>query len=526
MRKIFPTRALISACLISGCFLSACLVAAGLDIAGLVLATSAQAQAARRDDAPLPVIRGTNSGASLVLPDPVDPAAGAPINYGRPKRQAKLLPKPKGRPVVRPLPLLQPYRTAPGQRRRNAQAQPDPAPTLAAIPVLPQPRRPLVDAHPFDPVGLSVGALRMTPYVESDIGFDSNPNRQNRNVKSTLFARGEAGAALKSDWSVHEFDATLRGGYSKYFDAPDASRPDASLIANARLDATRDTALDFQSRLALDSQRAGTPGILSAATLASRPLTFAYGASAGVTQKINRLTLLLRGSIDRNSYDNASLAGGGVVNLASQDYNTFGLRGRISYEVTLGISPFVDLVTDARRYDAKVDTTGFARSSNGVTGKLGSSFELTRSLTGEVSAGYGHRTYEDNRLRALAGPTFDASLVWTASPLTTVTLRGATALAESSLANASGALTRTVAVEVAHALFRNFTLTGVASYQNTDYQGVAQVENLYSLGLKADYNLTRSVVIRSSFTHDRLKSTAPGSDYTANTVLLGLRFQR
>jgi hypothetical protein len=33
------------------------------------------------------------------------------------------------------------------------------------------------------------------------------------------------------------------------------------------------------------------------------------------------------------------------------------------------------------------------------------------------------------------------------------------------------------------------------------------------------------VVLRASFTHERLKSTSPGADYTANTYLVGLRFQ-
>lgn len=505
------------------------LVLVALVLAGQVpiAVAPALAQSAGPDDQILPVIRGTTPGASLVLPAPVDPLANAPVNYGRPKKPIKLLPKAKGRPNLRPLPPLQPYRTAPGSKGRSgAQFQSERDPTTAAIPTLPQPRRRLVEDHPFDPVGLPVGSLRLTPYVESDIGYDSNPNRLNKKGKGTLFARGEGGASIKSDWSVHAFDATLRGGYSDYFAQRDASRADANLVTNARIDASRDTALDFQGRFVLDSQRAGTAGVLSAASLASRPLTYAYGGSAGITQKVNRLTMQLRGSIDRSTFDNASLSGGGTINLANQDYSTYGLRGRISYEVTPGISPFVDVVADTRRYDSRLDTSGFARSSDGLAAKAGTSFELSRILTGEVSAGYAHRSYQDARLKPLAGPTIDAALIWTASPLTTITARAATSLAEASIANSSGALTRTLQLEAAHALFRNFTLSGVATWQNTDYQGVALKENLYSVGLKAEYNVTRSVVIRSSFTHDRLQSSTPGADYTANTVLLGLRLQR
>ena len=129
-------------------------------------------------------------------------------------------------------------------------------------------------------------------------------------------------------------------------------------------------------------------------------------------------------------------------------------------------------------------------------------------------------------MKPLGGPTIDAALIWTASPLTTVSLVGTTALNETTVTGSSGTLTRGVTLSVAHALMRNFTLTGAVSYQNADYQGTSQRETTWGASLKADYNLTRSVVIRSSFTHQRLQSSVPGSDYTANTVLLGLRFQQ
>ena len=476
------------------------------------------------DDSPSPPLRGTSPGASIA-PVPVPKPDTNSINYGKPKKLKPLLPKQLGRPNAHPLPPLQPYASAPVNRRRTG-AIAAPGPTFAVIPVIPPPKRPKIDEHPFDPVGLDIGVLRLKPYVEVDTGYDSNPNSQVSIGKGSFFARGEAGVKAQSDWSVHEFDATLKGGYSDYFTARDANRPDASLVANGRIDATRDLAFDVQGRFMLDSQRSGIPGILQNVTLAQRPLIYTYGASLGVTDTIGRLKLSLRGAIDRTTDDNATDSAGNIINLALQDFNAFGLRGRAAYEITPGISPFVEVSADKRIYDNNLDTTGFARGSVGIGGKIGTSFELTRILTGEISGGYTRRTYDDTRLKPLTGPTLDAALIWTASPLTTVTLAGTTAMNETTLANSSGTITRGVTLSVAHALFRNFTLTGVLSYQNADYQGTIQRENTFGASLKADYNLTRTVVIRSSFTHTRLQSTVPGADYTANTVLLGLRFQQ
>jgi hypothetical protein len=42
---------------------------------------------------------------------------------------------------------------------------------------------------------------------------------------------------------------------------------------------------------------------------------------------------------------------------------------------------------------------------------------------------------------------------------------------------------------------------------------------------KAEYHLTRSIVLNATLSHQRLKSTIKGSDYTQDVALLGLRFQ-
>jgi hypothetical protein len=61
---------------------------------------------------------------------------------------------------------------------------------------------------------------------------------------------------------------------------------------------------------------------------------------------------------------------------------------------------------------------------------------------------------------------------------------------------------------------------------NNQYQGVDITENYYGAGLKAEYSLSRSIVVKGSYNYERLKSSVPGSDYTANVFMLGLRLQR
>jgi hypothetical protein len=103
--------------------------------------------------------------------------------------------------------------------------------------------------------------------------------------------------------------------------------------------------------------------------------------------------------------------------------------------------------------------------------RAGSTFEITRTLTGEASAGLQQRSYEDPRLRDLRGPLVDAALIWSATPLTTVRLRAQSSIDETTLANSNGTLTQSARLEVQHDLRRNLSLTGLAGVTVSDYQG-------------------------------------------------------
>lgn len=453
-------------------------------------------------------------------------------NYGAPARRPGDKPgyKPLPKKNARPLPALVPYATAKRQKVFALPPAPeiDEDPNVAMEPGIARKPRPRVEDDPYAPVGVDVGGLRLTPFSETSLGYDSNAGRVSTGVKGSTFLREEAGFGLKSDWTNHDLKADLRAGYSEYFQDKGASRPDATGKLNARIDVTRDFQLDFEGRLGLDTQRPGSLELPSGATnpVDGRPWIATYGASAGGAYKYGRVAIGLRGSIDRTDYEDARYADGTVLRLSDSNYTAYELRGRAAYELTPGIIPFAEAFADTRQHDMRVDPSGYARDSDGVGGRVGTTFELTRTLTGEAAIGYLDRKYEDARLPNLRGATFDSSLVWSATPLTTVTLRGSTTANETSVAGASGAIVRRGQLEIGHALFRNFTLTGLALYQETDYRGVAAKEKLAALGLKAEYRFTREIALRASYRHEKLTSNVPGSGYSADVVMLGLRLQR
>lgn len=391
-------------------------------------------------------------------------------------------------------------------------------------PVAPPRRKPVVEEDPYGALGLRVGSITLRPSITNSIGYDTNPQRvSGAERKSSPFSRHEGELGIQSDWTVHELTGQLRGGYYNYFRDSNASRPDADGTLALRLDASRDTRILLESRLRLDTQRPGSPDLTAAVT--GRPQIYQYGASAGVSHDINRLQLSLRGSVDRSDYEDASLSNGTKLSQKDRNQTQYGVRLRASYELTPGLRPFIQGEADTRQFDQSRDINGFARSSTGLTGRVGSTFELSRLVTGEISVGYQDRNYDDYRLKNLRGLVGDAAVIWQPTPLTTVTLRGTSELGDTTLAGSSGTTARRATLEVAHALRRNFTVTGFGSVGRTDYDGQGLREDLVSYGVRLDYKLTRSVSIRASFTQERLNSTAQGSDYTANIAQVGLRLQ-
>ena len=466
------------------------------------------------------------------LPPPVSSTRDF-INYGRPKRKKSLLYQlPKIRRVGQPpLPPLTAYATAPGMRLRGASGLPvditDPGPTVAVIPTLPHPLRPKPDLTPFDPVGIGVGSLRLYPYVETDTGYDTNPNLLGRDIVPSAFAHARGGLKVQSDWSQHSLAADLRGGYYDYFSFPATNRPEVAGTVTGRVDVTRQTQINLQTTFSLTTQQPGSPtlAIPNAVFITSRPLYASVGQTLGVTQQFNRLSISLNSAFARYMFGNATQSDGTTLELALNDYNTYSLAGRIAYELTPGLIPYVQVTGDRNQYDSTADVSGFDRSSNGIHGKIGVTYQATRLITGELAIGYESRAYADPRLPNLNTPTVDASLIYTATPLTTVTFTASTNIAETTLANSSGAISHVLSLKISHDLLRNLTLAATGTYQLDNYVGQPVSDNYYTGQFEVDYHMTRSILITGSYKYQRFVSSLGFTNYVDHLFMAGLKFQ-
>jgi len=389
------------------------------------------------------------------------------------------------------------------------------------------PRRRLVppEEKPFDPLGIQVGAFNFRPAFEYTRGYDNNaPRNTAPPAASSWFNIYAPELLVNSNWARHELTASLRGTYTTYDTLHSLDRPTADAKVNARIDVTSQTRIELEGRYLLFTDNPGSPNIQL--DLARLPMAMTYGSTAGIGQRFNRFEIVAKGTFDRTVYNDSVFIDGSTASNAGRNYNQYGTLLRNSYELTPGVKPFVELGANIRAYDLAIDAAGVNRSSQGGYGKAGSTFELSRKLTGEVAFGYLTRIYQDPTLEDVRGWTVDASLVWLASALTTVKLTATTTVAESTLVGVSGAFTREITAQVDHA-FRRWLL-GTLKFTRgfDDYVGSPREDYRYVASGALAYSVTRELQLKSEYRQEWRISNIPGNNFWAHVWLLGLRLQR
>jgi hypothetical protein len=410
------------------------------------------------------------------------------------------------------------------------------APAIAGV-VDGQPRRkPLpADIDPFGPVGDYAGSFLIKSALELRGGYDTNPGRLSQPVGAPFWAVAPEFLAV-SDWERHALVADLRGSFTGYGNslppivdggispAPtNVSRPDFNGHIDGRVDVTDDTHITSQVRLRANIDNPGSPNVQ--AGLAAYPVYTTLGSTIGLDQKFNRLEIAGGATFDRTVYQNSTLTDGTIVSNADRAFNQYGGVGRVSYDLLPGVKPFAEIEGDSRFHDQLIDNSGFARNSNGGYAKAGTSFELSRLLTGDIAIGWTERNYADPRLGQLSGLLTSSSLTWTVTPLTTAKFYSNTSIDEVIVPGVSGVFTRTYTFEVDHDFRRWLTAVGKFTYGTYDYQGDGRFDKTYSIEGDLIYKLTRNLWIKGTLRHDILNSNVPLASSTSNVVMLGVRIQ-
>jgi hypothetical protein len=369
------------------------------------------------------------------------------------------------------------------------------------------------------------GSFLLLPALELSAANTSNAQRTTGSTAATYFVAAPEFVA-HSDWERHALDINIHGTYTEYAQAmtPSLNAPFLDSRVDGRIDVLRNTQIIGENRLIIATDNPGSPNL--PAGLAKLPLNFDVGGTLGVVQTFNRLSVSLKGTFDRNTYDNSVLTDGEISNNGDRNFNQWAGILRVNYELNPGLKPFVEVQEDERHHDEQFDRNGLERSSVGTTGKIGAAVDLFGSLTGEMAVGYTQRVYKDPMLPDIAGTIVNGSLTWQATALTTARFNATSQVYETILAGTSGTLTRDVSLQVDHAFLLWLIGTFKAGYGTDDYVGSTLSDQRYFLSGGLTYKMNRDLQLKGEVREDWQTATQPGLTYMATSFLFGLRLQR
>ncbi len=377
--------------------------------------------------------------------------------------------------------------------------------------------------NPYAPVGIRVGNFVVSPSAESGVTWSSNADSSAGGEPATLSETTLRLNAI-SEWGGDKTTFDAFGTYRKTISGDEIEEARGGIDAALE----RDLGLDWRALASLGyevgPESASSPDAV-VGTL-EQPLKHTFDGSLGVEKDLGKLRLRLTAIGEREVFGDAELSTGGTVSQSDRDSTLGALVLRTGYEISPALTPFVELEYGRRIYDEELDSNGFDRSSTRTGARGGLQFDLGEKFSGELSAGWINEDLDDDRLASISGPSLAADILWSPVRGTNLRLNAQTTVEGATGANESGSILHSGRLTMSRELRANLSADVALGAALRDYTGTEGHDTILSAEAGMTWWLNRYAGLTGKARTERLESTLPDRDYTANSVFLGLKLQR
>jgi hypothetical protein len=237
--------------------------------------------------------------------------------------------------------------------------------------------------------GFAIGTLTLRPTLDQRIIREAV--RFGTSKTSRTYSQTSLSGTLQSDWSRHQLNIDGTGTWQENISGTGTESPSADINARLDLDLVNDITARLGAGYSYSQESRTDPNAISGASTQSG--IHELRASIGLQKNLG----LLRGTtgleVTRRMYGNATLPDG--TSISADDRDTLGanLTGRIGYELSPALVPFLEASIGREKYDQRIDSTGAERSSNTYAVRAGAEVDLGEKLSGEFAAGYVFRPW-------------------------------------------------------------------------------------------------------------------------------------
>ncbi|MFK0161929.1 outer membrane beta-barrel protein [Rhizobium sp. NPDC090279] len=352
--------------------------------------------------------------------------------------------------------------------------------------------------HPdrADVQGIPLGTFTLKPSINQSINVERDRTGDSKDNRG--FLQTDLRSTLTSDWDRHALTVTGEGVWQKNISGTGEEKPTINLNADLRLDLPADTTAHITAGYQFYREDTSDPNAIAGAAKQSAVNQYTAGLS------LERDFGLLRGTtavaLTRSVYSDAVLSDGTTVTLSDRNQTAGTWRGRIGYELSPAIIPFVEVNLGRAVYDQTRDGNGYARSNQSYGGKGGVEFDLGEKFKGELGFGYQHTQFDDSRLASVDSPTIDGSLAWSPQRGTDISVGLSTTVQPSTTAGLSGYTAYQLTSTISHQLRDDLTakLTGGPIWRNYPSNGRAADEVEYDAAFGLTWGINRYLDLTSN----------------------------
>ncbi|MDR3508844.1 MAG: outer membrane beta-barrel protein [Caulobacteraceae bacterium] len=381
-------------------------------------------------------------------------------------------------------------------------------------------------AHPeYAPLNIRWESLVIQPELDVSLEGSDNIYATETNTKSDFDLKIKPQVTLTSDWSRNEFGAYVRGSYDNYFTYTSENAPQAGVGAHFRLDTLPNSSVTLTGEYSNNVESRESTNY--AQNLAKPLRNESFQAALNSVTEINRFRYSLSAGGEVLTYQSGKLKSGGSFDVSGYNRSWATVDGEVEYAINPGTAVYSYIGLNERAYDH--NDPGQSRNSKGFDVALGTNFDITRLVRGDVRIGYLEQYYVA-KVPAVGGLSLRATVEYFPTQLTTIKLQAVRAVQDTDQPDASSYVTEYISGRIDHELFRNIILSASIEGGQDTYNGICGTpgctygrhDDRWDTTFGVNYLMNRRVGLNLAFTHENLTSSGPNRTlgHSSNMLLL------
>lgn len=346
------------------------------------------------------------------------------------------------------------------------------------------------DAGRNDTQGIRAGSFILRPSLTETLGSERTTTGKQTTTRTYL--RSGLRTSATSDWSLHQFRLDAEGTWEKTLSGIRQDDPEAKINAELRLDLPDETTATLRAGYSLGREDIGDPNAIANAVTQAE--VDEYTASAELTRDLGVLRTTGALEFTRQTFGDATLADGLHIDQSSRNNNEARIRGRLGYELSAALIPFVEASYGRVLYDEHRDAAGYIRDADIYAAKLGMEVDFGEKLKGELAGGYTLAEFDDSALQSISAATIDGNALWSPRRGTDVALNLRTEIEPTTSEGDSGSTAYTGTMVLSQIILENLTGQVSSGLTLRDYSAEnTPVQSVLSLGTGLTWSISRSL---------------------------------